>query len=165
MDSEIEPPKAQTQVAPATSTGMPPAVICGAIGVHGAGTTGTHGIGVSTPNAAAVAAATVGFANDWHMPNGAMLAPGAMSAMVATGRPSTIGRGATTDNVDGASPKVHMIIAPDTAQGLPMVDHPPGRRHVRDSFADAVSSTPVVVMKQITARSPDSCQPRADGSR
>ena len=49
MVSEIDPPKAQTQVAPATSTGMPPAVICGASGVHGAGTTGTQGIGVSTP--------------------------------------------------------------------------------------------------------------------
>jgi len=31
-----------------------------------------QGIGVSTPNAAAVAAATVGFAIDMHIPNGMM---------------------------------------------------------------------------------------------
>ena len=33
-------------------------------GAQGAGMTGTHGIGVRTPSAAAVAAATVGFAGD-----------------------------------------------------------------------------------------------------
>lgn len=99
---------------------MPVAVVCGAIGSQGAGTTGTQGIGVSTPRAAAVAAATIGLANDWHMPNGAMFTPGATSVMVATGRPSTNGLGATTDSVDGARPNEHMIIAPDTTQGLPM---------------------------------------------
>jgi hypothetical protein len=35
-----------------------------------------HGIGVSTPMAAAVAAATAGFAGDMHMPNGMMLTMG-----------------------------------------------------------------------------------------
>jgi hypothetical protein len=59
------------------------------------------------------------------MPNGAMLAPGATSVIVATGRPSTIGRGATTVRVEGASPKLHMIIAPDTAHGLPIGGHHP----------------------------------------
>jgi hypothetical protein len=35
-----------------------------------------HGIGVNTPMAAAVAAATAGFAGDMHMPNGVMFAIG-----------------------------------------------------------------------------------------
>jgi hypothetical protein len=123
MASEMEPPYTHTQVDPATSTGAPPAMVCGAIGIHGAGTTGTQGIGVNTPRAAAVAAATIGLANDWHMPNGAMFAPGATSVMVATGRPSTIGLGATTVRVEGARPKLHMIIAPETAHGLPIDDY------------------------------------------
>jgi len=42
----------------------------GAPGIQGAGVFGMHGIGVSTPNAAAVAAATIGFAMDIHMPKG-----------------------------------------------------------------------------------------------
>ena len=134
-------------------------MVCGAIGIHGAGTTGTQGIGVSTPRAAAVAAATIGLASDWHIPNGAMFAPGATSVMVATGLPSTIGRGATTESVDGASPKLHMIIAPDTAHGLPTVAH-----HFVPLTVDD-SSSPVVVAKQMTLRSPDSCQLRAEGSR
>ena len=151
------------QVDPATSTGTPPAMVCGAIGIHGAGTAGTHGIGVNTPSAAAVAAATMGFANDWHMPNGAMFAPGATSVMVATGRPSTIGRGATTVRVEGARPNVHMIIAPDTAQGLPIGHR---RRHHRVPLTlELDSSSPVVVTKQMTDRSSDSCHPRADGIR
>jgi hypothetical protein len=171
MVSEMTPPKAHWQVEPATRTGTPPASVCGAIGIHGAGTAGTHGIGVSTPSAAAVAAATVGFASDWHIPNGAMLAPGAMSVMTASGRPSTIGLGATTASVDGAIPKVQAIIAPETAHGLPtgqsrIVDGGGGRvRHTRDSFAEVVSSGPVVVTKQITDRSSDCSQPRAEGSR
>ena len=135
-------------------------MVCGAIGIHGAGTTGTHGIGVNTPRAAAVAAATMGFANDWHMPNGAILAPGATSVMVATGRPSTIGRGATTDRVEGARPNVHMIIAPETAQGLPIA-----APHHRVPLTELDSSSPVVVTKQMTVRSSDSCHPRADGIR
>jgi len=39
-------------------------------GVHGATTTGMHGMGVKTPNAAAVAAATAGFAGLIHAPKG-----------------------------------------------------------------------------------------------
>ena len=44
-------------------TVMPP-------GDHGEGVFGMHGIGVRTPSAAAVAAATTGFAGDIHIPNG-----------------------------------------------------------------------------------------------
>lgn len=48
----------------------------GAPGTQGAGVAGTQGIGVSTPIAAAVAAATVGLDGDWHMPNGGMFIMG-----------------------------------------------------------------------------------------
>ena len=57
-------------------------------GAQGAGMTGTQGWGVSTPWAAAVAAATCGLDGLMHIPNVAMLAPGAMSVIVAMGRPS-----------------------------------------------------------------------------
>ena len=39
-------------------------------GAQGDAVAGMHGIGVSTPRAAAVAAATSGLAGDWHMPKG-----------------------------------------------------------------------------------------------
>ena len=48
----------------------------GAPATHGAGITGRQGMGVSTPRAAAVAAATVGFAIELHIPNGMMLTIG-----------------------------------------------------------------------------------------
>src|SRR5579885_3349877 len=67
-------------------------------GTHGAGVLGMHGMGVSTPIAAAVAAATMGFAPEVHMPKGMML------VMVRC-------TGSTTSEL-GASPKLHCIIAP-----------------------------------------------------
>lgn len=45
-------------------------VTVGEPGIQGAVVTGMQGIGVKTPNAAAVAEATVGFAGDEHMPKG-----------------------------------------------------------------------------------------------
>ena len=59
----------------------------GAPGAHGATVTGTHGIGVSTPKAAAVAAATIGFEGELHIPNGGMLTMGLLSIMFAAGVP------------------------------------------------------------------------------
>jgi hypothetical protein len=83
-------------------------------GVHGV-VTGTQGIGVSTPNAAAVAAATVGFARLVHMPNGAMFTIGAKSMIVAAGifEHDTIDVGSTV-KVEGASPNGHINAAPET---------------------------------------------------
>src|SRR5271170_5899610 len=52
-------------------------------GVQGATVIGMHGCGVSTPCAAAVAAATWGLDIDWHIPNGAMFTFGCMSWMLA----------------------------------------------------------------------------------
>lgn len=57
--------------------GFPPASTVGLPGAQGAGMTGMHGMGVSTPRAAAVAAATVGFAMELHMPKGMMFTIGA----------------------------------------------------------------------------------------
>ena len=59
-----------------SSIGWPPSITVGAPGTQGAEVAGMHGIGVNTPMAAAVAAATAGFAGDMHMPNGVMFAIG-----------------------------------------------------------------------------------------
>jgi hypothetical protein len=84
----------------------------GAPGAHGAGITGTHGIGVSVPKAAAVAAATVGFAKDEHIPNGMMFTSGLLSMMFASGVwVSTLLTGKTTSEL-GAAPKLHCNVAP-----------------------------------------------------
>jgi hypothetical protein len=54
-------------------------------GDQGAGMRGMQGIGVKTPMAAAVAAATSGFAGLWHWPKTAMLTIGRRSFTEATG--------------------------------------------------------------------------------
>ena len=54
-------------------------------GAQGAVVLGMHGMGVRTPKAAAVAAATVGFAMELHMPKGIILTIGLLSIMVASG--------------------------------------------------------------------------------
>lgn len=84
----------------------------GAPGTHGAGMTGTHGIGVKTPKAAAVAAATVGFASDEHMPNGRMFTIGLLSMMLASGIAVSVRFTGSTTNELGAAPKLHCSIAP-----------------------------------------------------
>jgi hypothetical protein len=77
-------------------------------GAHGAATTGTHGIGVSTPSAAAVAATTIGFAGELHIPKGMTFFMGVKSMMLAMGRlePVVPFSGVTT-MADGATPKLH----------------------------------------------------------
>lgn len=51
------------------SVGMPPVRIVGDPGTQGATVMGMQGIGVNAPNAAAVAAATIGLAMLEHIPN------------------------------------------------------------------------------------------------
>ena len=82
-------------------------------GTHGAGVTGMQGIGVNTPNAAAVAAATVGFAKLLHIPKGSTFTKGLLSRMLAAGRPFdiTLETGSTA-KLDGAAPKLHCNSAP-----------------------------------------------------
>ena len=59
-----------------SSVGMLPSNTVGAPGTHGEVVAGMQGIGVRTPMAAAVAAATIGFAGDMHMPNGMIFTRG-----------------------------------------------------------------------------------------
>jgi len=74
---------------------------------------GTQGIGVSTPRAAAVAAATVGLDIEVHAPNGAMLAIGAKHELFAEGTAGvSIWPLGITTRLAGATPKVHISVAP-----------------------------------------------------
>ena len=92
--------------------GIPPTVTVGTVGIQVPAMAGTQGIGVKTPMAAAVAAATVGLAGDWHIPKVGILAPGAQSLILAMGiiLPVTLGR--ITMREHGATPMVQVIIAP-----------------------------------------------------
>src|SRR5882757_6705370 len=88
-----------------SSEGKFPSKTVGAPATQGAGVAGMQGMGVSTPSAAAVAAATVGLAIDMHIPKGMMLV-------------STLLVGSTTSEL-GAIPKLHCIIAPiQTCRGM-----------------------------------------------
>src|SRR6187401_116677 len=57
------------QIELSVTAGIEPHRTLGEPGAHGATVAGMHGIGVSTPSAAAVAAATIGLASDVHNPN------------------------------------------------------------------------------------------------
>jgi len=107
----MTPPQAQLHIEVLFSAGMPPIMQVGEPGAQGM-VTGMQGIGVRTPSAAAVAAATVGFAREMHMPNGGMLTIGAQSMMVAAGVPAIVLLMGRTLSVEGARPKGHIIIAP-----------------------------------------------------
>jgi len=54
-------------------------------GVHGADVAGTQGMGVSTPEAAAVAAATAGLLGLVHIPKDMILVSGIVSRILAAG--------------------------------------------------------------------------------
>jgi hypothetical protein len=71
-----------------------------------------HGMGVSVPNAAVVAAATVGLAIDWHIPNGKIFTRGLLSVMFARGILVIHLLAGRTIRVPGAVPKEHFIAAP-----------------------------------------------------
>lgn len=74
--------------------------------------TGIQGIGVNTPNAAAVAEATIGFAIELHMLNGRIFFIGILSIIVAIGIvDKTLFSGVTINN-DGDIPKEQVHIAP-----------------------------------------------------
>lgn len=106
------PPQVQLHVDELSSAGWLPISTVGAPGTQGAGVTGTHGIGVSTPEAAAVADATVGFAKLLHMPNGGMLTIDMWSMIVAAVSElddvRLVGR---TLSADGVAPKEHVMRA------------------------------------------------------
>jgi len=73
-------PTAQTSDESVVSAGFPPTIILGLPGVHVPAGAKEQGCGVSTPRAAAVAAATAGFASEEHIPKG----PSCTSAIVPT---------------------------------------------------------------------------------
>lgn len=101
-----------------SSAGTPPIITDVEPGAHGAAVAGMQGIGVNTPNAAAVADATVGFAMDMHIPKGMMLVIGILSIIVAAGMElvSTFFCGSTII-LPGAMPKLHISWAPLQTQG------------------------------------------------
>src|ERR1039458_7921944 len=76
VSSMITPPQMHINWETLSSVGKLPSSTVGAPGTHGAGVFGMHGMGVRTPSAAAVAAATVGFDGDMHIPNGSMFSMG-----------------------------------------------------------------------------------------
>ncbi len=108
--NEIIPPHAQLALHASLSAGILRTMTVGEPGAHGAGMTGMHGIGVSTPNAAAVAAATCGLDGLLQTPNGGMFTIGLLSMMLPAGLNSPL-TFPTTTNVDGAIPNVHDIEA------------------------------------------------------
>jgi hypothetical protein len=72
-----------------------------------------HGMGVNTPIAAAVAATTAGFAGERHMTKGRTLTIGLLSRMFAAGVPVNVRLCGSTVRDDGATPKLHIVTAPE----------------------------------------------------
>ena len=95
------------------NAGMPPISTVGDPGFQGV-VTGRHGIGVSAPSAAAVAAATIGLASDWHIPNGGIFTMGMQSIMLPAGAVAMTRLFGNTLRTEGAKPKLHLSIAPVT---------------------------------------------------
>ena len=102
-------------VASWVKTGLPPTKMVGFAACHGPIGTMEQGCGVKTPNAAAVAAATCGFAMEQHIPKGVILLPSAISVIVATGleHPKVV-TCEVAFNVPGFVPKGHINFAPLT---------------------------------------------------
>jgi hypothetical protein len=73
---------------------------------------GTQGMGVKMPPAAAVAAATTGFAGLLHSPKGAMLTSAVLAIIVASGCPAAVTLHGSAENCPGALPKLHCSSAP-----------------------------------------------------
>jgi hypothetical protein len=69
-------------------------------------------MGVSTPSAAAVAVITAGLVGAEHTPKGGMFTIGLLSVMVAAGVPVSVLFSGSTTRVEGAAPKLHIIVAP-----------------------------------------------------
>jgi len=91
--------------------GWPATITVGEPGAHGAAMTGTQGMGVKTPEAAAVADATDGFAIEVHITKGMIFNIGTLSIMLAIGVVvMTLFFGRTVNEL-GAVPKLHLIIA------------------------------------------------------
>ena len=112
---EMTPAQLHIHLQVLSRAGMLPMMTVAAPGTHGEEVAGMQGMGVSTPSAADVAAATVGFASDMHIPNVGMFTMGLWSMMLAAGGPPHIVLlvGRTTSEL-GAAPKLHIKTAPAT---------------------------------------------------
>jgi hypothetical protein len=108
----MTPPQLHINLDEFCSAGIPPIITVGHPGAQGAAVTGIQGIGVSTPNAAAVAAITMGLAGQLHMPNGGTFIIGLLSMMLAAGAPAITRFAGNTDKTLGATPKLHCRVAP-----------------------------------------------------
>lgn len=108
----MTPPQLHISFDVLFKAGFPPTSTVGHPGAQGAVVTGIHGMGVSTPRAAAVAAATMGFARDLHIPKGRMFFRGTLSMIHAAGSPAITRFSGVTIKEEGAMPKLHMHIAP-----------------------------------------------------
>lgn len=98
-----------------SNAGMFPISNVGAPGIHGEVVAGIQGIGVKTPDAAVVAVATVGFDGVVHIPKGLMFTMGTWSMMLAAGwLPDNVRLTGSTPKDDGATPKLHISMAPLT---------------------------------------------------
>ena len=108
------PPKPQIAIDVLFKAGMPPSIKVGEPGAQ-TDVTGVHGIGVRTPKAAAVAAATAGFAKLMHMPKGITSAKGVAEFIFPAGISLLVvrERGSTSRTL-GAIPKLHAQSAVDT---------------------------------------------------
>lgn len=96
-----------------SSAGWLPSITVGTPGTQGELVAGMHGTGVSTPRAAAVAAATIGLVGVVHMPKGKILTKGLWSMMLAAGIKLVITKfKGKTLKVLGARPKEHCSVAP-----------------------------------------------------
>lgn len=97
--------------------GIPPSITFGEPGAHIPAGTGVHGMGVKDPIAAAVAAATAGFAILQQTPKGIMLAKGATEATVPGGVGLITTGGGINTSAEGAAPMVHTACDPTTTRG------------------------------------------------
>src|SRR3954471_8117154 len=107
----MTPPQLHINLQLLSTAGIPPFMTFKLPGTQGAAVTGTHGIGVSTPRAAAVAAATVGLEGDEHAPNGGMFMTGAKSVLLAEGVLVMTRLNGSTTRLEGATPKLHIMVA------------------------------------------------------
>jgi hypothetical protein len=71
-----------------------------------------HGMGARAPRAAAVAAATTGFARLLHVPKGGTFMNGTLSMIVAAGSGPSGRPAGSTLSAEGDVPKLHFIMAP-----------------------------------------------------
>ncbi len=103
----MTPPQLHNNFELLLSAGILAMRTVGQPGAQGAAVTGMQGIGVMTPRAAAVAAITIGFIIELHIPNGKIFTMGLLSIIFAIGIIVMTRLAGNTINELGATPKLH----------------------------------------------------------